>query len=56
MGSTDSAPSPTLAHFSRRFIITPHPLDPQQSTLLQLHEKLTNSKYILRVLSTNDED
>ncbi len=60
MGNTEISPSTTsssaLNHFSKRFIISPHPLDTDQSLMFYMHEKLSNDKYILRILSTNDSE
>jgi len=50
----NSEPS-TLSTFQTRFIISPHPLDPSYTTVFNLHEKLTTNKYILTILTTNDQ-
>ena len=58
MGNTEPHSSSTnmLSHFEKRFIISPHPLDPDESHMFYMHERLSNNKYILRVLSTNDSE
>lgn len=45
----------TINTFQNRFIISPHPLDPSSTTIFNLHEKLTANKYILTILTTNDQ-
>ncbi len=44
----------TLEHFSKRFIISAHPLDPEGNLMFYMHEKLSHNKYILRIVTTND--
>lgn len=58
MGNTETHGSSgnMLAHFEKRFIISPHPLDPEENHMFYMHERLSNDKYVLRVLTTNDNE
>lgn len=58
MGNTEThSPNSTiLNHYEKRFIRSPHPLDPEQNLLFYMHERLSDNKYILRIVSTNDSE
>lgn len=44
----------TQTHLEKRFLICPHPIHSNSHHFKLLHEKLTNKKYILRVLVTDE--
>lgn len=45
-----------LAQFEKRFVVSPHHLDNEAQTLFLLHERLSDQKFILRIISTNDQE
>lgn len=56
MGGSESTSSNAMDHFSKRFIRSAHPADPEETSLFLLHERLSENKFALRIVATNDLD
>lgn len=63
MGQSESGTLPgesisenTQAHLEKRFFVNPHPVYRNSPEFKLLHEKLTNKKYILRVITVSDDN